>query len=209
MEYTKIQTIFKRDEKTKRIVEGDFSLPEFEYLFKCPWEFTEKVDGTNIRVMISGGSVVLGGRTDAAQIPASLVQVLQNHFLTTPKAKKLREIFEGGEAILYGEGYGNKIQACGKDYLADSSDFILFDVKVGAWWLERKDVNDVAEKLGIKSVPVIGTGTLQEAIDLVRGGQQSQLGNLTSEGIVARPKVTLFNRKGERIIAKIKHRDFL
>lgn len=207
MEYHKIQTIFKRDEKTKRIVEGNFSLPEFEYLYECPWEFTEKVDGTNIRIIWDGENVTFGGRTDSAQIPANLIGRLQELFMTTPKKLLLKEVFPGG-AILYGEGYGNKIQAVGKDYLPDRSDFILFDVKVGDWWLERENVNDVASKLSILSVPVIGTGTLKEAIELVRGGQQSQLGNLTSEGIVARPKVSLFNRKGERIIAKIKHRDF-
>lgn len=53
-EYHKIQTCFKRDEKTKRIIEGDWTLPEFEYLKDCQWVFTEKVDGTNIRVMWNG-----------------------------------------------------------------------------------------------------------------------------------------------------------
>ena len=39
-------------------------------------------------------------------------------------------------------------------------------------------------------------------------GKQEYWGDFIAEGIVARPKVTLFTRKGERLITKIKHRDF-
>ena len=52
-EYHKIYTIFKRNPKTKykTLLEGKYSLPEFEYLKDCIWVFTEKIDGTNIRVI--------------------------------------------------------------------------------------------------------------------------------------------------------------
>lgn len=48
-EYHKINTLFKRDEKNL-IIEGDYSCPEFAYLAENEWTWTEKVDGTNIRV---------------------------------------------------------------------------------------------------------------------------------------------------------------
>jgi len=48
-----------------------------------------------------------------------------------------------------------------------------------------------------------------EAIEMVRNGFNSQWGNFMAEGIVARPKVELKTRKGERLITKIKHRDFI
>ena len=49
-EYHKIQTVFKRDiqSKGKTLIEGQWTLPEFEYLASNIWAFTEKVDGTNI-----------------------------------------------------------------------------------------------------------------------------------------------------------------
>ena len=72
------------------------------------------------------------------------------------------------DVLLFGEGYGPKIQGGGK-YREDQS-FVLFDVKVGDWWLNREAVDDVAEKLDIESVPVIGHGTLQDAIDIVSSG---------------------------------------
>ena len=49
-EYHKIQSIYKRDEKTRKFIEGQWSLPEFEYLQNNRWLWTDKVDGTNIRV---------------------------------------------------------------------------------------------------------------------------------------------------------------
>jgi ATP-dependent RNA circularization protein (DNA/RNA ligase family) len=208
-QYHKIQTIYKRDEKTKRIIEGDFSMPEFEFLKDCPWVFTEKVDGTNIRVMWNGQDVTFGGKTDDAQMPVFLLYKLQELFEGTPNKQKLLEVFgvEGG-VCLYGEGYGAKIQGAGKNYIPDGVSFVLFDVKVGDWWLQRSDVEDVAQKLGLQIVPIIGTGTLMEAVEMNRKGIKSQWGDFTAEGIVARPAIELFTRKGERIITKIKHRDF-
>ena len=45
--YHKIQTIYKRDPANsfKTLLEGEYSLPEFEYLKDNTWVFTEKVDG--------------------------------------------------------------------------------------------------------------------------------------------------------------------
>ena len=209
-QYTKINTVFKRDEKTKKIIRGEVSEPVFHYLWNNEWIFTEKVDGTNIRIMWNGDKVVFGGKSDDAQIPVFLLYKLQELFEGTANRQKFIEIFgtEGG-VCLYGEGYGNKIQSAGKDYIADGVDFVLFDVKIGDWWLERPSIEDIAQKLGIKVVPIIGSGSLNVAIDLVEGGFKSQWGDFTAEGIVARPRVELLTRRGERIITKVKYRDFL
>ena len=206
-EYHKIQTVFKRDMETrngKTLLEGKWTLPEFEYLANNTWVFTEKVDGTNIRVMFKDGAVTFGGKTDSAQIPAQLVTRLNDLFL--PMAKKLQDVF-GCDACLYGEGYGAKIQKCGGNYRQDQ-DFVLFDVRVGDWWLQRSDVEDVASKLGIDIVPIIGEGTLYDAIENAKQGIKSSWGDFQAEGIVARPKVELKTRNGHRIITKIKCRDF-
>lgn len=205
-EYHKIHTVFKRDmaSKGKTLLEGQWTLPEFEYLAGNVWTFTEKVDGTNIRVMLLGGKVTFGGKTDSAQIPAQLVTRLNERFL--PLADKMQEIF-GCDTCLYGEGYGAKIQKGGDNYRQDQ-DFVLFDCNVGGWWLQRADVEDVAQKLGLDVVPVIGEGTLHDAIALAKAGILSTWGNFQAEGIVARPKTELKTRGGQRIITKIKCRDF-
>lgn len=206
-EYHKIQTVFLRDPANnhKTLLEGLFSLPEFNYLQNNIWAFTEKVDGTNIRIMVNEGAITFGGKTDRASIPAHLLNRLNDVFL--PKSEQLAEIFADG-ACLYGEGYGAKIQKGGGNYRPDQ-DFVLFDVKVGEWWLQRDAVEDVAAKLGIDVVPVIGFGTLNEAVEMTRKGFVSQWGKFTAEGIVARPHTELKARDGSRIITKIKYKDFI
>jgi hypothetical protein len=217
--YHKINAIFKRHmsgpQKGKLIV-GDWAVPEIEYLANNEWEFTEKVDGTNIRVYFDGATVDIRGRTDNAQIPQGISDFIRANLPP-------RKFEEAGlkDIVLYGEGYGPKIQSGGL-YRQDQS-FVLFDVKVGPWWLDRKNVDDIADKLGIESVPVLGYGTLYDAISIVRTGMTtagdrvvvygpghltSNWGDFEAEGIVARPTVSMFSRKGERIIAKIKARDF-
>ena len=205
-QYHKIKTVFSRDPETKyrTLLEGEFATPEFKYLQNNDWIWTEKVDGTNIRVMFEGEDIAFGGKTERAQIPAPLVNKLNEMFL--PQIEKFREHFPDG-ICLYGEGYGAKIQKGGGNYRPDQG-FVLFDVRIGDWWLKREDVSDVATTLGIEVVPEIGHGTLREMVELVREGFCSQWGDFQGEGIVARPLVELKARNGERIITKLKHKDF-
>lgn len=209
-EYHKIQTIFKRDPQTnhKGLLIGEFSLKEFEFLQNNEWVFTEKVDGTNIRVKYNAAisEVSFGGKTDNAQIPGKLVTRLQQRF----PLEKIQEVFNDPDpdlrVCLYGEGYGPNIQA-GGNYRSDQ-DFVLFDVKVGDWWLQRSDVEDVAKRLELDVVPVLGTGTLEDMISMCRKGFNSTWGEFEAEGLVARPAVELKTRSGDRIITKLKCRDF-
>lgn len=214
-EYHKIDTVFKRDPDTnfKTLMMGDWAQDAFGYLANNEWVFTEKVDGTNIRVMCppyheqgKQYGVTFGGKTDAASIPAFLVQKLQARFLTDQQRERLAEIFPEG-ACLYGEGYGARIQKGGGNYRADT-DFVLFDVKVGEWWLQRDAVLDVATKLELDVVPIIGRGTLNDMVRMAMIGFRSAWGEFLAEGIVARPAVELKTRNGSRIITKIKHKDF-
>ena len=209
--YPKIQTVFLRDPKNKHktLLEGVYAKSEFAYLRGNPWVFTEKVDGTNIRAMWDGEEVVFGGKTDNAQIPSFLVARLNDLFYKVTKKKIFGDVFgNDGDVCLYGEGYGAKIQKGGGNYKSDGQDFVLFDVRVGDFWLKREDVEDVASKFGVGVVPVVGEGTLEEAIEMVRGGLNSAWGDFMAEGLVMRPKVQLFNRMGERVITKIKYKDF-
>lgn len=207
-EYHKINTMFKRNmEGNKKIVIGYWAVPELEYLKDNDWTFTEKVDGTNIRVIWDGTNVIFGGKTDNAQIPNGVINRLNDLFYSTPAKQRLREVFPEGGVTLFGEGYGAKIQSGGK--YKQEQDFVLFDVLVGDIWLERHNVDDVASKLLLESVPIIGHGTLADAIEIVRGGHnKSKWGEFEAEGIVARPTTELQTRRGERIITKIKAVDF-
>ena len=202
-EYQKINTIFKRDmENKKKLLKGQWSTPEFEYLKDAKWEFTEKVDGTNIRVYLAESTIAFGGRTNKADIPPALVNSLSKRF----NSKFLTKVDTKQPITLYGEGYGPKIQQ-GEKYRSNP-EFVLFDVKIGDWWLEPEKVREFADSLDIHVVPVVGYGTLYDACTIVQRELLSRWGNFEAEGIVARPVVQLFDRYGERIIAKIKARDF-
>lgn len=200
-EYHKIHSVFKRDEKGL-FLEGEYTCPEFKYLANCLWRWTEKIDGTNIRVRLSPHSPPqFGGRTDNAQLPITLYKRLNEIFppdLRTPDH----------ELTLYGEGYGAKIQKGGGNYIPDGCDFILFDVRVEDWWLQTDDVYGVADHYGLRVVPSFGYFTLEEAIEGVRDGKfTSSWPNVQIEGVVGTPLVPLYSRGAHRIITKIKGKD--
>lgn len=207
-EYHKIHTVFKRDSETKfkSLLIGEWSLPEFNYLQNNRWMFTEKVDGMNIRVQwfYENREIKFAGKTDRAQIPTFLHETLLSMFTR----HQMEQVFAETDACLYGEGYGAKIQK-GGNYLRDSVSFVLFDVRIGNWWLKRNDVQNIADSLGIKRVPVVGAGTLHDMVELVKGGFNSRWGNFQAEGVVAVPAVELKTRSGQRVITKLKCKDFV
>jgi hypothetical protein len=205
--YHKIPTVFKRDPDTKfrTLLEGEYATPELEFLRFNQWRLTEKVDGTNIRVMWQPGvGITFGGKTDKAQIPAHLVNRLNEMF--SDKASVFADAFDH-PVCLYGEGYGAKIQKGGENY-SKTQEFVLFDVKIGDCWLGWEDVVRVAGKLELITVPVYDIGPLSEMVDVVRTGITSAWGDFQAEGLVARPLVSLMTRHGSRIITKLKTRDF-
>ena len=205
MKYHKIHSPFKRNTEGKLIL-NDWAKPEFGYLCNNQWGFTEKVDGTNIRIYLEDRGVRFAGRTDAAQIPATLIAKLSELF--HDKTELMRRIFDKEDAVcLYGEGYGPKIQKGGGNYRNDQS-FVLFDIRIGKWWLKRKDVLDVGKTLGLDVVPTIGHGTLFDMLELARRGFNSKWGDFPAEGLVARPLANLLDRAGNRITTKIKLKDF-
>ncbi len=203
--YHKIHTVYRHNPETKfeTVLEGVYSLPEFEYLANNNWVFTEKVDGMNIRIMFDGERITFGGKTNRAKIPAFLLAKLEEVFL--PKIGFLYEFFREG-ICLYSEGYGAGIHKGGN--YCQGQDFVLFDIRIGEWWLQRKDVEDIAQKLGLDIVPIIGSGTLYGMIEMAKEGFNSTWGDFQAEGIVARSAIELKSRDGHRIITKIKCKDF-
>lgn len=205
MLYPKIEGPYRRHlegPRRNKVAEGEWTRPEFEALAQLDWVWTEKVDGTNIRIMWDGYRVTIGGRTDNAQIPVDLIQVLREMF----PEELLEQQFKDTPAVLFGEGFGGKIQAGGK-YRATPS-FVLFDVKVGNWWLLPDSVDACADQMGIAACPTILTGSVFRAIELVRVGVMSHWGDFTAEGLVGRAPLGLTARDGSRLVMKVKTVDF-
>ncbi len=211
--YPKINGVFKRHPKTNRFLMDQWNTPEFGLLADCDWQWFEKVDGTNVRVRLTRDSVEFRGRTDAAQLPPRLHQSLLEIFADIGAMIEEGQLrLESGESLLlYGEGYGGNIQK-GGNYRPDES-FILFDVKSlhpdgRSHWLSKFEVALVADSLGLNMVPSCGVASLHQAIEIVQKGFESQLGSPVPEGVVGTPAIDLYDKYHNRIITKIKVKDF-
>lgn len=206
--YCKINTLWKRDMSVKGnpVVPGAYSQPEFEYLANVLWRWTEKVDGTNIRLYWNGGKLTIGGRTNNAQVPAHLTDALKDAGYLDEQ--KYLTAFGDAPVTIFGEGYGPRIQKGGGLY-RDTPGFIVFDVKVGDWWLKPDDIRDVASKFGMDVVPYYGDYSISHAwTHLAHDGIASYWPNVAAEGIVGTPLVPLLDRSGHRLIVKMKVKDW-
>lgn len=226
MEYPKIETLYERDMSTFKV--NPAVLKNRTYGLLKTWSWTEKVDGTNIRCIYRDGALTFGGRSDKAQLDPQLWKWLTENItidkmkvafptILAPDPSSLAATLIHPCVILYGEGYGAGIQKDGGRYRPDKA-FILFDVLIcdpsanmGGWWLNDDQVCDVAVKLSIPVVPSFGIMTLEDATELVRAGINSvcaQTPLTKAEGLVGRPLETLFDKKGHRLIVKLKTKDF-
>ena len=208
LEYNKIETVFNRDiNGTKKLIEGSFRNETVEFLKDNIWTFTEKIDGTNIRVHWDGHKVEFGGRTDKADIPKFLLERLNELFNNNETEELFEQLFGEKDVFLFGEGYGPRIQKNGSLY-RNTVDFILFDVMINGNYQSRSTVEELAKTFGLDCVPIIFEGTIQEAVDFVKTKPNSTFGTAPMEGVVGRPKIELKDRCGNRLIVKIKVCDF-
>ena len=209
-EYHKIETIFERDmDGNKKLIEGKFRNPLVEYLKDNEWVFTEKIDGTNIRIMWDGHKVTFNGRTDRAELHGHLVERLNELFSGNVNEELFEQKFGENQVMFIGEGYGAGIQKGGGDYI-DRKDFILFDVMVNDIFLERENVEEIAKSFNLEVVPLIPVKTIGEAVEYVKSKPLSTVGKCLKEieGVVGTPKYRITDFRGNRVIVKIKVEDF-
>lgn len=209
--YTKIDTIFERDiDGTKKLMEGKFRDKTVEFLKDNEWICTEKIDGMNIGIVWDGHTVSYQGRTERAQIPAALLDSLNECFGGSINEELFEQKFGEMQVILFGEGYGRRIQV--KRGYKSKPKFILFDVYLPEQdlWLEREFIEDIAQTFNIEAVPIVMRTTLQEAVGFVKTKPKSVLNDdINMEGLVCKPAVDLLSRVGKRLIVKIKVEDFI
>lgn len=169
------------------------------------------VHNCNIGIYWDGHKVSFQGRTERAQIPAQLLDKLQEMFGGDTNEEIFEQMFGEREAVFYGEGYGPKIQKGGGLYRDDVS-FIMFDIYLPAsnLWLKREAIEEIAKAFNVEVVPIVFRGTLGEAVAYIKCKPLSHIAGkpLVMEGIVCKPNVELMTRMGERIIVKVKVKDF-
>ena len=223
MEYHKINALYNRWRKDLDPIEtlplnkkygdfkdGEFAQSEFEYLFNNQWIWSEKLDGTNIRIYANWSeqygihTFEVKGKDENSSIPKYVLEWINNWIYEN--AQIVSDLFAAEDIILYGEGVGTKIQKVGHNF--GSQHFKLFDVYINGFWLQKDDVLDIANKLSLDT-PITWIGTIQDAIDKVKTLPVSSFGNFTIEGYVGQPIVRLNDAKQKRITTKIKVCDFV
>lgn len=180
--------------------------------------------------------IVFKGKTDNANIPKNLVKYLNETFtedkvlgaLGLKKIMKESDWVEKGWILskddpkpdyskipkrytLYGEGYGAGIQSCGGRYIRNGVSFIGFDVKVDDLYLLRPNMVEIFEKMNCPTTHYHGQMTIDEALEIVRKGFIDEIAEdrtLIAEGLVLSSPIGLRNRRGERLVVKIKYCDF-
>ena len=204
MLYQKIAGPFKRDMTTNKVIPGAWTSPELEALADTPiWFATEKIDGTNMRVMWDGYRVTVGGRTERSELHKQLVDTMTEMF----PEEKFEQTFGEKPVTIFGEGYGAGIQNGGK-YSTEKS-FAMFDVAVNGKYLRSQDVLNLGYSWDIKHAPLLlDDATLHEVISRVKNGLQSGYGSFNAEGMVAKTNLGLLDHRGDRIIVKVKDVDF-
>ena len=200
-EYQKIETLYKFDNEIKRF-RKEFYNPIVEYLKDCKWIGTEKIDGTNTRVLWNGHNFEFGGRTDKAVLPKELLQLLQDTFNYDMEVL-FEQKFGEKEVLLFMEGYAGKIQ---NGAYKGKESIIGFDIMIGDVYLDKTISKEIFREIGIQFVPMIEFNNLQECIDFVKNHQSSIIQPESQmEGLVCFPAVRLYDHKGNRIIVKIKN----
>ena len=113
---------------------------------------------------------------------------------------------------IYGELYGKGIGQAGKQY-SDSHEFRVFDVCAQGWWYPISMLFQYADSLGLTVAPYLGPLSIVEAEEKVKAGFKTLVPgvknpDMLEEGIVARPIIPIFDSRKNRIIVKIKTKDY-
>lgn len=225
--YSKINTLYVRDKRGK--VTNQLTKPIYETIDR--WVVREKVDGVNMRIGFYRDpdtkevTFTVTGRTDDAELhPGVIAHCEEIAQRVLPKAQDTMSKFGLENYILFGEGYGVGIHRGGR--YSQTQKFALFDVAVdgGCNVCDRKPtylsealVDATGQELGIPVMPYAQDSaefmTIDEIVDMVKFGFASVIADefdatFMAEGVIAKPVETLYDNSGERVMFKLKSRDF-
>lgn len=216
--YPKTYNLWKRFENPPEMRgvmdRSKLSMPELGAVDS--WHVTEKIDGTNIRIMLRPGNnkqhpwrvdFFTRKGTDKNITQSGAKKYLTDTFTLENifRAVDVDKLEPKTMVVMYGELYGPGIQKGGGNY-GSSIEYALFDVLIDDWWLEPRVVQSMAEKMEIRYPPVIWEDVTKEKIISFVGF--SDVGSLLSpdhemEGVVARASPTMLFR-GSRSPIKFK-----
>ena len=211
--YSKYSSPFKKDEKFKNTNELSQKLPIGK------WIKTEKIDGTNIRIIFTkpdeeGNRIIHIGSRKLILNPNDKNSDQFMSCLGDINLNKLKEYFKevNSTVIIYGEGYGAGVQKGG--IYSPNKNYRVFDIRIGNAYQDFEYVEKVCIDNQLNIVPV-----LEEVREMTYGDCITSLDKFkdtlitegtggTPEGIVYKFEPVLLNKYGERLIFKVKFKDF-
>ena len=211
--YSKYSSPFKKDEKFKNTIETSQILPVGR------WIKTEKIDGTNIRIIITksdndGNRIVYVGSRKLILNPKDKTSNQYMDCLNDINFNKLKEYFEEIDStiIIYGEGYGSGVQKGG--IYSSKKNYRVFDIRIGNAYQDFEYIEKVCIDNQLNIVPVIGEvreityGECITSLDKFKETLIKEGDGGIPEGIVYKFEPVLLNKYGERLIFKVKFKDF-
>lgn len=157
--YPSIETVWKRDAVTNKLAFRSLRAPEVGLV--NVWTISEKVNGTNIRVVYTLGGVEVRGRTDKAVLPPGGEETVLRCFPSHSDIVRYFEIYREGplsedwSVTFYGELYGPGINGGG--IYSMGKRFRCFDLKLGEHlWTDDDEMRRVCKELNVPVVPWVG-----------------------------------------------------
>ena len=217
MRYPKIKTLFlrKNPEQGRKsfIRQGAFSSIVFPNIKN--YLVTEKIDGKNIRLIFSKDKAEFKGRTDKAQFNPKEIEYLQN--IINRSRRFMQEDFIVGEhnieVNIFAELFGYNIQKAGHLYSKDHYRLAVFDFAIlgdKIYWQPWEKTIEIADKLNLEVVPILDMHNIDQIVRSVSDGFNSQISEnrQIAEGIVAKAYPEVFFQNGNRVMFKLKYKDF-
>jgi hypothetical protein len=179
----------------------------------------EKVDGTSSRVIFTRSVTEYTDNLNKKSVGnfhyhggGITGEQFKGLFNTAELEPKLAAL-PGDKITIFGESYGGKLQGKSAFYGPDIK-FVAFDVKVDDRWLPVPDAESLVLSLGLEFVHYVKIPTKLSEIDFwrdatseqaIRNGVTTRDGQwIRREGVVLRTLDEVFDRRGNRIIAKHK-----
>ena len=215
--YRKIYTLFERS-KDFKVIEGTFN-EELKGIRNIKnFVLTMKIDGTNCGIVLVPSEKGFPDVQVLVRKRSKIVQDDQEHKIYFDAVKSLDltkaiDFFNGSKnvVVLYGEVCGKGIQEEGHTY-SDKPVFKLFDIKCGNNFFNWRDLLEFSKVTGVPTVKWLHPTALHNGDVFDYNMWKKYLEQLNTkkycEGFVVRSEPLMFNNFGERMIFKIKWKDF-
>ncbi len=216
---------------------GDGGLVEEPLAFEGPVVLTEKIDGTNARVVcLPGGTYVIGSRGELLLAKGDLIGNPALGIVDALRATADRLCAERDEVVVYfGEVYGGKVSQASKQYTgARRVGFRLFDVaripdyedvlarpkgEISAWrerggqaYLPEYALQETARRAGLGLAPRLGEvdalPASVEAASAFLAGAVPQTRSALDEGAGGQPEGIVARTRDRSQIAKLRFADY-